>query len=180
MVGYNTSPDDCSSIQIIWGMTLKLNAPSLRVNRFFRYFIHSWTFSFIHSSHWFLPLKYVEHLLHAQPPPGGEHPEESPWVAHPRLAAEHWADGGAQRGERSTENGKEICQIQLCYFTVWPQAVTGGAHRCPASATAGEACKGCLEKGKLTSEMQHSLESTISLIENQFPQHLKNVIPWML
>jgi len=28
--------------------------------------------------------------------------------------------------------------------------------------------KSCLEKGKLTSEMQDSLESTISLVENKF------------
>lgn len=74
----------------------------------------------------------------------------------------------AQKGERGTEKSKEICQTQLCYFTVLPKTGTGGAHRCPASATTGEVCKSCLEKGKLTSEIQDSLESMISLIENKF------------
>ena len=61
----------------------------------------------------------------------------------------------------------------IFYFTVLPKAGTGGAHRCPASATTGEARKNCLEKGKLTSEIQDSLESMISLIKNKFSSAFK-------
>lgn len=81
---------------------------------------------------------------------------------------EHRAGDGTQRQERGTGKGKEIGQIRLCYLTVLPKAGTGGAHRCPASTTTDEVCKSCLEKGKLTSEIQDSLESMISLVENKF------------
>lgn len=80
--------------------------------------------------------------------------------------------GGAgertQRQERGTEKEKEIRQIWLCYFIVLPKAGAGRAHRCPTPTTTDEVCKSCLEKGKLTSEIQDSLESMISLVKNKF------------
>lgn len=86
----------------------------------------------------------------------------------PPVGGEPRAGDSTQRQEGGTEKGKEFRQIRLCYFTVLPKAGTGGAHRCPTSTTTDEVCKSCLEKGKLTSEIQDSLESMISLVESKF------------
>lgn len=99
--------------------------------------------------------------------------DQSPWVTHhlptpPTTVGSRTLSWWEYPRERGTGQWKEICQIQLCYLTVLPKAGTSGARRCPTSTTTGEVCKSYLEKGKLTSEIQDSLESMISFVENKF------------
>ena len=88
--------------------------------------------------------------------------------AHFHLKSDNWADESTQSRGRRVEKEKEVQQVYsaalrfcLKLALVCPQ-VSNFNHN-PWSMQ-----KAVLKKGKLTSEMQDSLESTISLVENKF------------
>lgn len=92
--------------------------------------------------------------------------------AQASLAAGHRVSEGAQRGREVQIREKRFARSNST-TPVLPKTGAGGARRCPTSTTAGEVCKSGIERGKLTWEIQDSLESMISLIENKFSSPFK-------
>lgn len=134
-------------------------------------FIHSFMFSFIHSSHWFLQL--TEHLLWARQSSGWWRPWGEPLSSSSPFGSRTWSSWESPDWAKRHGKGKREPPNQLCYFTVLPNTDPSRAHRCPISTTAGEACKKLPWKREVDIGNAGFPRVHDSLIENRFSLALK-------